>query len=73
MALHPMTERQYHRICYEMLEIIDECPDGVSITKMEEIMEQAVSFAVFCRAFNYLWTVGLVRLDPQHVAHRVRS
>jgi hypothetical protein len=56
-----------------MLEIIDNSANGAPLVKIEEIMMEAVSFALFIRVINTLIANGLVQVDAHHVAHRVRS
>jgi hypothetical protein len=70
----PMTsERRTARLAHDMLEIIDNSDNGAPLVKIEEIMMEAVSFALFVRVVNILIAQGLIQVDAQHVAHRVRT
>jgi hypothetical protein len=65
-------EQRFSCVVNDMLEIID-FSDGAPVTKIEEIMMQAISFAVFIKALNILISNGLVYVDQQHIAWRVRT
>lgn len=69
-----MTEKQkVARLANDMLEIIDACDNGAPLEKIEEIMQQAISFQAFVKIVNRLQSLHLITIDAQHVAHRVRS
>jgi predicted transcriptional regulator len=67
-----MTQRQA-AIVHDLLEIIDNSDEGIPLVKMEEVLKQAVSFAVFIKAINILMHNGLIIVDNNYVAHRVKS
>jgi predicted transcriptional regulator len=67
-----MTQRQA-AIVHDLLEIIDNSDEGIPLVKIEEVLMEAVSFAVFVKAINLLQHNGLIVIDNNHVAHRVKS
>jgi hypothetical protein len=67
-----MTKREA-TVTHDLLEIIDNSDDGIPLVKIEEVLMQAVSFAMFVKAINVLQHNGLIRIDGNHVAYRVKS
>lgn len=67
-----MTLREYE-LAHNVLEVIDFSNDGVSLLKIEEVLMCAVSFRQLVMTINALSNAGLIRIDADHIARRVRA
>ena len=67
-----MTQRE-RELAHNVLEVIDLSDAGVSLLKIEEVLMSAVSFRQMVMTINALANAGLIRIDANHVAHRVRT
>lgn len=56
-----------------ILEVIDFSDNGIELLKIEEVLMSAVSFRAFVMTLNALRNHGLITIDANHVARRVRS
>ena len=67
-----MTIRS-EELAHCILEVIDYSDDGIPLLKIEEVLTQAVSFRALIMTVNALKNHGLIYVDANHVAHRVRT
>jgi len=68
-----MTDQQFAAICHNVLEVVDNSDNGIALVRVEEVLMKAVSFAAFVRAINILRRNGLITVDGNSIAYRVRT
>jgi predicted transcriptional regulator len=71
MEVDIMTHRQA-ALAANMLDIIENCENGVPLTQIEELMGESISFAVLWSLVNYLWSMGLIKIE-NNSAYKDRS
>jgi len=56
-----------------LLDAVDESPDGVNLDECRKVFCQNMPFAHYVYGVNRLMAMGLITIDSNHIAHRVRS
>jgi len=56
-----------------ILEVIDFSDEGIPLLKIEEVLTSAVSFRTLVMTVNALRQHGLITVDADHIARRVRT
>ena len=68
----PQEQLESHRLNL-ILEAIDNTFDGLPLLELWQVMQKGLSFPAYITAVNGLADLGLIRIDSNHVAHRVKS
>jgi hypothetical protein len=66
-----MTQREKHYMA-TILDMVD-CHDDLALLEVQQVLTQGISFGDYVFAVNRLINLGLIWVDSNHVAHRVRS
>lgn len=66
-----MTKREINYMA-TILDMVD-CHDNVTLLDVHQVLKQGINFGDYVLAVNRLINAKLIWVDPNHVAHRVRT
>lgn len=67
------TQQKQDYITTAVLDVIDTSFNGLLLTELWQALFHNTDFALFVKAINRLKNLGLIKIDSNHMAHRVRS